>query len=153
MSIKITAKTIWRGNEVKIQGKKVVGKSTYETGLIVEGQAKELAARKYGYMAASVNTQSKDAGTELESPSKYGKETPPVGHDVNTFQKITKPNSDIDTLVGTHIDYSPYIEFGTVKMDAQPFLRPALDLAKGNVLNVVTENGKKYFGNYLRRPL
>lgn len=29
--------------------------------------------------------------------------------------------------VGTNLEYAPYQEFGTVKMKAQPYLRPALD--------------------------
>jgi HK97 gp10 family phage protein len=28
--------------------------------------------------------------------------------------------------VGTNVEYAPYVEFGTRKMRAQPFLRPAL---------------------------
>jgi hypothetical protein len=147
--IRINTKVKWKGDIIKVQGKKVVGKSTYATGLIVEGQAKELAARRYGYMAASINTQSKEAGTELESPSKYAKETPPIEHDVSTFRKITKPDDDMDTLVGTAVDYSWYQEMGTIKMDAAPFLRPALEMAKGSVLEIVKINGKKHFLGYL----
>jgi len=29
--------------------------------------------------------------------------------------------------IGTNVEYSPYLEYGTVKMAAQPYLRPALD--------------------------
>lgn len=29
-------------------------------------------------------------------------------------------------VVGTNVDYAPYVEFGTRYMAAQPFLRPAL---------------------------
>lgn len=139
----------WNGEIVKVLGNEVINHSSFETGLIVEGQAKELAARKYGYMAASINTQSKTLGDELENPSNYAKETPPAGHKVDTFRKITKPNEDGETLVGTAVDYAPYKEFGTVKMDADPFLRPALELAKGNVLEIVKINSKKYFLGYL----
>lgn len=143
--------TKWNGNIVKIQGKKVVGKSAYETGLIIEGQAKELAARKYGYLAASINTQSIDMGTDLESPGKYAKETPPKGHTVGTFKKITKPTNNETVFVGTAVDYAPYIEFGTMYSDGQAFLRPALDLAKGEVLyRVLDKNGKYYLRNFLK---
>jgi HK97 gp10 family phage protein len=30
-------------------------------------------------------------------------------------------------IVGTRVEYAPYQEYGTRKMQAQPFLRPALD--------------------------
>lgn len=29
--------------------------------------------------------------------------------------------------VGTNVEYAPYVEFGTDRMDARPYLRPALD--------------------------
>ena len=32
--------------------------------------------------------------------------------------------------VGTNVEYAPYVEYGTVKMKAQPFLRTALDLRR-----------------------
>lgn len=33
-------------------------------------------------------------------------------------------------IVGTDVDYAPHVEFGTVNMAAQPFLRPALGAAQ-----------------------
>jgi HK97 gp10 family phage protein len=29
--------------------------------------------------------------------------------------------------IGTNVHYAPYVEFGTIRMRPQPFLRPALD--------------------------
>jgi HK97 gp10 family phage protein len=40
---------------------------------------------------------------------------------------------DTDGLVarvGTNVDYAPHVEFGTIRMRAQPYLRPALSAAK-----------------------
>jgi phage protein, HK97 gp10 family len=124
-------------------------KSIYEIGLIIEGQAKELAARRYGYLAASINVQFEGGGTELESPSSYAKEKVPDKHDVRTFRKINKPGKEDVVLVGTALDYAPYQEFGTVKMNAQPFLRPAADLAQGKTLTIVKLNAKYYLGDYM----
>jgi hypothetical protein len=117
--------------------------------LVIEGQAKELCARKYGYLAASINTQSVDNGTDIESPGKYAKETPPAGHKIGTFRKITKPTDNKTTFVGTAVDYGPHKEFGTIKMPADPFLRPALDLAMGKTLTIVKLNTKYYLGDYI----
>jgi hypothetical protein len=139
----------WNGPIVKKQGKKVINKSVYETGLIVESKAKLLCARRYGYLAASINTQSIENGTELESPGKYAKENPPAKHKTETFEKVEKPPITNETYVGTHVDYGPHVEFGTIYQDAQPFLRPALELAKGNVLEIVKINGKRHFLGYL----
>ena len=146
---RIDIKKKWDGPIVKTLGKNVLNKSIYEVGLIIEGQAKELAARKYGYLAASINTQFQGGGDELEDPSKYAKETPPPEHDVKSFRKIQAPSQEEVVFVGTAVDYGPYKEFGTVKMDAQPFLRPAADLAQGKILEIVEANAKKHFLGYL----
>jgi len=147
---RIDLKKKWNGPIVKTLGKNVLNKSIYEVGLIVEGNGKELAARKYGYLAASINTQFQGGGDELENPSKYAKEVPPANHDVKTFRKIQSPTQDEVVLVGTAVDYGPHVEWGTIKMDAQPFLRPALDMAQGKVLERVTINAKLYFLGYLQ---
>jgi HK97 gp10 family phage protein len=147
---RIDTKTIWNGDIVKIQGKKVVKSSTYEIGLVIEGQAKELCPVRYGYLKASINTQSKDEGTELESPAKYGiKQIKTIGGDVSTFKKITKPTDDLETDVGTAVEYGPHIEWGTIKMDAQPFLRPAFQLAQGKVIPIIKAEGKYHFVEFL----
>jgi len=147
---RIDLKKTWNGDIVKIKGKKVVSSSTYEIGLVVEGEAKELCARRYGYLAASINTQSKEKGTELESPTKYGiKQIMTIGGDVSTFKKITKPTDDLETDVGTAVDYAPHIEWGTIKMDAQPFLRPAFQLAQGKVIPIIKAKGKYHFAEFL----
>jgi HK97 gp10 family phage protein len=150
MSNSTKVATKWNGSEVKIIGQKIISDSTYKIGLVVEGQAKELAARRFGYMAASINTQSKDKGDELENPSKYAKEIPPSYHKVDSFRKISKPENDNETLVGTAVDYAPYKEFGTVKMEADPFLRPALDLAMGESKTILETEGKYQFKDYLK---
>jgi len=150
MAPKVEMKTKWNGDIVKIKGHSAMQKSIYEIGYIVEGQAKELAARRYGYLAASINVQFNGGGDELESPSSYAKEKVPSGHNVDSFRKITAPTEDNIVLVGTAVDYAPYQEFGTVKMNAQPFLRPAADLAQGKTLTVLLKNGKYEFGDYLK---
>ena len=127
----------WNGPVVKSQGKKVVNKSSFEIGLVVEGQAKLLAPRKTGLLAASITTQSKTDGSTPESPA--------LASDT-----ISKPVSDMEVLVGTPIEYGPHMEFGTVKTDAQPFLRPALALARGESLSIIEIEGKKHFREYLK---
>lgn len=39
----------------------------------------------------------------------------------------TAPNSEIPTVfIGTNVEYAPYVELGTLRMDAQPFLKPSV---------------------------
>lgn len=35
--------------------------------------------------------------------------------------------------VGTNVEYAPYVEFGTYKMAAQPYMRPAAREVRGNL--------------------
>ena len=126
----------WHGEEVKIRGKKVVGKSAYEIGLVVEGQAKELCPVDTGRLAGSITTQSSSEGTSPKSPA--------TSSDV-----IQKPQDAMEVIVGTPVEYGPHIEFGTIHMDAQPFLRPALQLAQGKVVTIVERNAKMHFKQYL----
>lgn len=44
---------------------------------------------------------------------------------------IVPDGRSIAGVVGTDVEYAPYVEFGTVKMDAQPFLRPAFYAVTG----------------------
>ena len=37
--------------------------------------------------------------------------------------------------------YAHMVEYGTVKMGKKPFLRPALDAVKGNIISIITNEG------------
>jgi HK97 gp10 family phage protein len=39
--------------------------------------------------------------------------------------------------VGTNVEYAPYVEFGTRRMSARPYLRPALDEGKAEAQRVM----------------
>ena len=45
--------------------------------------------------------------------------------------------SDEEARVGTNVDYAPWVEGGTSKMAAQPFLRPALDNNKSHIEKMI----------------
>lgn len=137
MSTSVTVESQWHGQAVKIQGKRVVNKSAFEIGLIVEGQAKLLSPVLTGRLAGSYTTQALGRGSEIESPATLA-------------DRITPPSGDMEVLVGTAVGYGPYVEFGTVRQDAQPALRPALDLAKGQMLTVIYRNGRYEFAEYIR---
>jgi len=139
MSYKTTIASEWRGREVKIKGNKVTGKSVFETGLIVEGQAKLLTPVDTGRLAASITTQTKNDGNT--APSGKGA----VGTDV-----IAAPIVDNQAYVGTPVFYGPYQEYGTIRSEAQPFLRPALALAQGRTLTIFEANGRLQFREFLR---
>ncbi len=137
MSYQVKTDLAWNGQDVKIRGRKVVNKSAFEIGLVVEGQAKTLTPVKTGRLRGSITTQSATKGTSVEG-------------DATGADKIAAPGDPQEVFVGTAVDYGPYIEFGTERSDAQPFLRPALDLAQGKVLSITLKNGRMEFKDYLK---
>jgi len=149
MSTEVDVKLKWYGNRAILQGKKATGKSAFEIGLIVEGQAKLLAPVNYGYLAASITTQAHDIGTAPDEPKKGGT---PLGPDPGrpSRMEIDRPSNPNVVLVGTPVDYAPWQEFGTGRMEAQPFLRPALALARGQKLTILGKNGKFYLKEFMR---
>ena len=57
------------------------------------------------------------------------------------FMEVT---SD-DVLIGFNADYASYVEFGTYKMAAQPFLRPAMDNAEAAALSAIVDSVESHF--------
>ena len=137
MTTKVMVQSQWNGKPVKVAAKRVTGKSAFEIGLIVEGQAKLFAPVKTGRLAGSLTTQAADHGSSPEAPA--------TSRDV-----IQPPRDENEVFVGTAVGYGPYVEFGTVRSNAQPFLRPALDLARGQALTVVQKHGRYEFREYMR---
>lgn len=63
----------------------------------------------------------------------YAKKACPVdtGNLRNSITHVV--DGDDAVYIGTNVEYAPYVELGTSKMQAQPFLRPA-----------ATEHGEEY---------
>lgn len=40
---------------------------------------------------------------------------------------ISHTTTKEDAIIGTNVEYAPYVELGTSKMKAQPYLRPAIE--------------------------
>jgi len=41
-----------------------------------------------------------------------------------------------EAIIGTNVNYAPFVELGTWKMRAQPFLRPALKESKNKIMKI-----------------
>lgn len=54
----------------------------------------------------------------------YAKKECPVDTG-NLRNSITHARDDDAAYIGTNVEYAPYVELGTSRMKAQPFLRPA----------------------------
>ena len=82
-------------------------------GLFVVNEARTLAAVDTGAMRESIHIE--DA-------------------------EVTESSAFVN--VGPEVDYAIYQEFGTSKMKAQPFMRPAVDGNENQIVNVVGETVK-----------
>lgn len=45
-----------------------------------------------------------------------------------------------EVTIGFDVEYASYVEFGTYKMEAQPYLRPALDEAEEDALMAIVDS-------------
>lgn len=52
-------------------------------------------------------------------------------------------NNKLEGSVSTNTEYAPSIEFGTRRQRAQPFMRPALNDNKANILKIAEQEIKK----------
>jgi len=128
----------WDGDEVKRRAEALAKLSSWEIGLVVQGYAKDLTQVVTGRLKGSITTASGD-----------GRSTKPSGQGSNGSDTIKPPTDPKETFVGTPVEYGPYVEYGTRRTYAQPFLRPALDMAKGRALTIVQAGAKKEFAEYL----
>lgn len=71
--------------------------------------------QKLGESAAYVEREAKEI-----VPRKTGTLARSINHDVDGNRAV----------VGSNIEYAPHVEYGTAKMGAKPFLRPALKAFK-----------------------
>ena len=79
------------------------------------------------YFIKAVNASSKVAMTTIGLLAEnYARIECPV--DTGALRNsITSVADDESTTIGSNILYAPYVELSTVKMKAQPFLRPAIE--------------------------
>lgn len=71
----------------------------------------------------------------------------PPAKDTGTLQssieyKVTKDGETISGLIGSSADYAIYLEFGTSRMAARPFLRPVLENNKEEIVDKFVGGGK-----------
>jgi len=81
-----------------------------EIAQLVERRAKELAPVDTGTLRAS------------------------IGHVVNRMGRDA-----ITAIIGSDVEYAPYQEYGTYKMAAQPFLRPALEQSRDEIVRILED--------------
>lgn len=118
----------WHGKKVMSVTDQAKIKALTAGALVVHGAAVNLSAIDTGNLRGSISYTVDNAV--------YGQDS--GGGKAASKDQYIKPTSDKDAAyIGTNVEYAPFLEFGTSKMDAQPFLRPALDNNKAKVARLM----------------
>lgn len=108
-------------------------------GMVVERTAKQLAPADTGLLRNSITWAL--AGKKPAAKS-YKADKPKNGVIQTGEYSGTAPNDDeLSVFIGTNVEYAPYVELGTSRQEAQPFLKPAA----ANSKNALEQCFKKAF--------
>lgn len=106
---------------------KALENSLVDGGLLISNSAKKKAPYKTGTLKRSIHVGGHTAESSPGfTPDDVSGEYSDIGGN-----KTTETSAQV--LVGTNLTYAPHQEYGTSKMAARPYLRPALDEEKENV--------------------
>jgi HK97 gp10 family phage protein len=97
-------------------GAKIVKKAAFD----VQALAQARCVVQTGYLKSSIYTHTFDSST-------YGQGVVGGGPGAYLLPDVGKPANDQTAFVGVGANYGVYVEFGTSKMAAQPYLTPAAD--------------------------
>jgi HK97 gp10 family phage protein len=95
-------------------------------GAFIEKEAERICPKDTYNLSASITYATVDNVSRVRSPAKQS-------------TAVSKPEDDDAVRIGTKVKYAPYVEYGTYKMSAQPYLRPA-----------VLDNKKRIKGIFLK---
>ena len=108
-------------------------------GLVVEKFAKQLAPADTGLLRNSITWAL--AGKKPAAKS-YKADKPKNGVIQTGEYSGAAPNDDeLSVFVGTNVEYAPYVELGTAKQKAKPFLKPAAMNGKSALSQCFQEQG------------
>jgi HK97 gp10 family phage protein len=61
------------------------------------------------------------------------------------IEKGDEPLTRIVKAGGSEAPYAPFVEYGTRKMAAQPFMRPAAEARRNEIVKLITDFLKRFF--------
>ena len=117
--------------------KTAIERALLEMGFRIERDAKDMCTVDTGRLRASISTNWTNSGLNEGA----------TGGEAKRGDGIKKPNpkyGKFTVVVGTNVFYGFFVEHGTQKMSAQPFIFPAYFTNEGEVIRRVGEIlGKK----------
>lgn len=93
-----------------------------ECGLVAEGYAKRLCPVDTGLLRNSITHA---AGGKPPAISSYT-DNPKIQHGEYTGSAPPDSNGEYSMYIGTNVEYAPYVEVGTARTRAQPFIKPSV---------------------------
>jgi len=109
--------------ELEAAMKAALSEITRKAALDVEAGAKERAKVKSGFMRNSIYTVTHEEST-------YGQGTGEIPKGASLLPEIDRAENEQTAYVAVGANYGIYVEMGTSKMAAQPYLIPAADAAR-----------------------
>jgi HK97 gp10 family phage protein len=114
---------------------KASSRALMKTGFKVEGYAKQMCAVDTGRLRGSISTNWAGSGqpegkTDKKAQPGDGMPQPPG-------------EAGMVVAVGTNVFYGPYVEFGTSKMEARPYLFPAYFAYETELIPEIISEAKK----------
>jgi len=125
----------WYGENLKTTVRNHAKEHVMKMGFWVEGEAKKnltiLLAVDTGTLRSSIHTKYNPAEIAAYVGTNKERMSQTAGSKLSKYKaggRSTKRKKKLTRITsGTAVFYAPYVEFGTYKMRARPYLRPALD--------------------------
>ena len=115
------AKIIDNTQDVLSEVDKRISSNLKESSLLVERTAKQIVKVKTGTLKRSILSNWYGAKGTRSTSWKANKKGRKAGK--TEIEASVKK----EAIIGTNIEYAPYVELGTSKMSARAFLRPAME--------------------------
>ena len=109
------------------------------SAIIVEGQAIQLCPVDTGRLRGSITHQMKGQVVSKSDTASRAR------HPATQADVIDVPDDKYTASVGTNVEYAEFVEYGTQRTKAQPYMRPALYMSLFKIVS--------YFGKKVRQVL
>jgi HK97 gp10 family phage protein len=127
-AVKVTLKFVSKFDKAKKKLCIGVSEGLRLAGAAVLEQAVHLADFKKGYQTGRLrNSLSYCLGGQTEGANKQ------AGAKAGTEDLVKASNTETTVNIGTSVEYAASVEYGTSKMEAQMYLRPAVDIMQPKI--------------------
>lgn len=138
--MKMTEKRLKYGDPKKAV-KLALNPSSLNIGVAIASQAKLLAPVDHGQLRNSISVSTLNE-TKLLNDGRFSPKTSPMEYAEELDTQGLKAN---EAYVGSNTDHTIFMEYGTIKTPAQPFLRPSAELIvdRKSAGDIIAKYGKE----------